>query len=110
MSKLGFITYGVDDSPIVPLLLCYPGKVAQFSRMMRQMETPVFVVVVGYPATTLATARARLCISASHTKEDIDKILTYCDLVGDLLDLKYGSGERWPLQRILDNAVELVNA
>ncbi|MCO5565443.1 hypothetical protein L7F22_019116 [Adiantum nelumboides] len=34
LRKLGFIVYGHRDSPIVPLLIFHPGKMALFSRMM----------------------------------------------------------------------------
>jgi len=107
--KLGFITYGHTDSPIVPLLLFNTGKMCVFSRMMRARKTPIVVVVVAYPATPLVTARVRFCVSASHTKDDIDTVLQACDEIGDLLDLKHLPGERWPLERIMDSAVELVN-
>ena len=109
LRKLGFITYGHDDSPVIPLLLFNPGKMAVFSRLMRARATPIVVVVVAYPATPLVTSRVRFCLSASHTKEDIDTILLACDEIGDLLDLKQGAGERWPLKEIMARAVELVN-
>ncbi|OCH87163.1 serine palmitoyltransferase 2 [Obba rivulosa] len=109
LRKLGFITYGHDDSPVVPLLLFNLGKMAVFSRMMRTRATPIVVVVVGYPATALVTSRVRFCLSAAHTKEDVDTVLTACDEIGDVLDLKKAAGERWPLQEIIDRAVELVN-
>jgi serine palmitoyltransferase len=110
LAKLGFITYGHNDSPIVPLLLFNLGKMCVFHRMMRARKTPIIVVVVAYPATSLITARVRFCVSASHTKDDIDTILRACDEIGDVLDLKHLPGERWPLERILNNATELVNA
>ncbi|KZT33918.1 PLP-dependent transferase [Sistotremastrum suecicum HHB10207 ss-3] len=106
--KLGFITYGHADAPIVPLLLFHPGKMSQFSRLMLERKTPIVVVVVGYPATPLVTSRVRFCLSASHTKEDVDLVLDACDEIGDLIDLKHGSGERWPLEEIKRRAVELV--
>ncbi|KAL6306906.1 serine palmitoyltransferase 2 [Sparassis latifolia] len=109
LRKLGFITYGGVDSPVVPLLLFNPGKMAVFSRMMRTRAIPIVVVVVGYPATPLVTSRVRFCLSASHTKEDVDTVLMACDEVGDLLNLKQGDGERWPLEQIIERAVELVN-
>ena len=34
LDKLGFITYGHHDSPIIPLLLFNPAKMLVFSRMM----------------------------------------------------------------------------
>jgi serine palmitoyltransferase len=109
LRKLGFITYGHLDSPVVPLLLFNPGKMPMFHRMMKQRGTPVVVVVVGYPATALVTSRVRFCVSASHTKEDMDVILRACDEIGDILDLKHGDGDRWPIEEIVQRAVELVN-
>lgn len=109
LRKLGFITYGHVDSPVVPLLLFHPGKMAVFSRMMRTRATPIVVVVVGYPATPLVTSRVRFCVSASHTKEDIDTVLQACDEIGDFLDLKQSTGERWSIKEITSRAVELVN-
>jgi serine palmitoyltransferase len=109
LAKLGFITYGHLDSPIVPLLLFNPGKMCAFSRMMAARKTPIVVVVVSYPATPLITGRARLCVSASHTKDDMDTVLRACDEIGDVLDLKHLPGERWPLERVMNSATELVN-
>lgn len=109
LAKLGFITYGHLDSPIVPLLLFGPGKMCAFSRMMRGRKTPIVVVVVSYPATPLVTGRARFCVSAAHTKDDIDTVLRACDEIGDILDVKHLPGERWPLERVMNSATELVN-
>jgi len=109
LRKLGFITYGHVDSPIVPVLLYNPGKMTLFSRLMLARKTPIIVVVVAYPATPLASGRARFCVSASHTKEDCDTVLRACDEIGDLLDLKHGElEERWSLNEIMSRAVELV--
>jgi serine palmitoyltransferase len=33
------------------------------------------MVVVGFPATALLMSRCRVCISASHSKEDLDYAL-----------------------------------
>jgi serine palmitoyltransferase len=110
LQKLGFITYGHADSPIVPLLIFNPGKMRVFHRMMKERDTPVIVVVVAYPATPLVTGRVRFCVSAAHTKEDMDCILTACDEIGNLLDLKHGQGERWPLKQIMERSAELVHS
>ena len=109
LKKLGFITYGHPDSPIVPLLLFNPGKMCTFSRLMLERKTPIIVVVVAYPATPLVTSRVRFCLSASHIKSDIDTVLQACDEIGDMLDLKHASGERWSYDKIISNAVTLVN-
>jgi serine palmitoyltransferase len=36
------------------------------------------------------TSRVRFCLSAAHTKHDIDLLLRACDEIGDVLDLKLG--------------------
>lgn len=49
LKKLGFIIYGHQDSPIVPMLIFAPGKMGMFSRMMLE-RYKIIVVVVAYPA------------------------------------------------------------
>ncbi|AEO68784.1 c3e265f3-2474-458c-8ea8-ea0d72ff4829 [Thermothielavioides terrestris] len=90
LKRLGFIVYGHDDSPIIPILLYNPGKMSAFSHEM--LKRKISVVIVGYPATPLITSRVRLCISAAHNKEDMDRILTACDEIGDILQLKFSTG------------------
>lgn len=109
LNKLGFITYGHVDSPIVPLLLFHPGKMTLFSRLMLARQIPIVVVVVAYPATPLVSGRVRFCMSASHTKEDCDTVLRACDEIGDILDFRHGQSEdRWSLDQVTSRAVELV--
>ncbi len=50
----------------------------------------IAVVVVGYPAVDIIYARARFCMSSSHTRKDLDEALHALDYIGDILDLKYG--------------------
>ncbi|KAG2344045.1 serine palmitoyltransferase 2 [Suillus weaverae] len=110
LKKLGFIVYGHASSPIIPLLIFNPGKMPLFVRMMRARPIPIAVVVVTYPATSFETGRARLCPSASHTKEDIDIVLRACDEVGGILNMKHGSCERWGIDEVCERAVELVHS
>lgn len=90
LKRLGFIVYGNDDSPIIPLLLFNPAKMPAFSHEM--LKRKISVVVVGYPATPLVSSRARFCVSAAHTKEDLDRLLSACDEIGNVLQLKFSSG------------------
>ena len=90
LKRLGYIVYGHDDSPIIPVMLYNPAKMPAFSHEM--LKRKISVVVVGYPATPLVSSRARVCISAAHTKDDLDRMLAACDEVGDLLQLKFSSG------------------
>lgn len=90
LKRLGFIVYGHDDSPIIPLLLYNPAKMPAFSHEM--LKRKISVVVVGYPATPLVSSRARFCVSAAHTKDDLDRLLSACDEIGTVLQLKFSSG------------------
>jgi serine palmitoyltransferase len=110
LKKLGFIVYGHASSPIIPLLIFNPGKLPTFVRMMRARPIPIAVVVIAYPATSFGTGRVRLCPSASHTKQDIDIVLRACDEVGGILDMRYGSCERWGIDEVCERAVELVHS
>ncbi|KAL2164279.1 hypothetical protein VTH06DRAFT_3495 [Thermothelomyces fergusii] len=74
LKRLGFITYGHDDSPIIPIVLYNPGKIS----------------------------RARFCVSSAHNKEDMDRILAACDEVGDILQLKYSTGIAGGLEPLPD--------
>ncbi|ORX49857.1 PLP-dependent transferase [Hesseltinella vesiculosa] len=86
LREMGFIVYGDHGSPVVPLLLFNPAKIPAFSREL--LKRGIAVCVVGYPATPIVTSRARFCLSASHTKEDLDNALEAISEVGDLLLLK----------------------
>lgn len=49
----------------------------------------IATVVVGFPATPLLLSRARFCVSAGHTREDLDRALDKIDEVVGLLYLRY---------------------
>ncbi len=115
LKRLGFIVYGVDDSPVIPLLLYLPPKMPMFSRKM--LKKNIAVVVVGYPAAPLSSNRVRLCLSAALTKEDLDYFLTEVSKVGDEMVLKISSGAagggkvkgekpRWSLEEVLATCAE----
>jgi len=83
----GFIIYGHEASPVIPLLLYMPAKIAAFSREM--LKRGVGVVVVGFPATPIIESRSRFCLSAAHTPEMLNEVLDALDDVGNILQLKY---------------------
>ncbi|OAY52541.1 long chain base biosynthesis protein 2a isoform X1 [Manihot esculenta] len=91
LQKMGFEVLGDNDSPIMPIMLYNPAKIAAFSREC--LKQNVAVVTLTFPATPLLLARARICISASHTKEDLVKALKVFDEVGDLVGIKYFPAE-----------------
>ncbi|KAI8319224.1 PLP-dependent transferase [Martensiomyces pterosporus] len=87
LAEMGFMTMGDPGSPVIPLLLFSPAKIPAFSREC--LKRNIAVVVVSYPATPIITGRVRFCISASHTREDLDYALEQISEIGDLLLLKF---------------------
>ncbi|KAJ1078687.1 hypothetical protein CapIbe_008744 [Capra ibex] len=95
LKSMGFIIYGNEDSPVVPLMLYMPAKIGAFGREM--LKRNIGVVVVGFPATPIIESRARFCLSAAHTREMLDTALKEIGEVGDLLHLKYSRRRSVPL-------------
>ncbi|KAF7251523.1 Serine palmitoyltransferase 2 [Varanus komodoensis] len=95
LKQMGFIIYGNEDSPVVPLMLYMPAKIGAFGREL--LKRHIGVVVVGFPATPIIESRARFCVSASHTREMLDIALKEIGEVGDLLLLKYSRHRSVPL-------------
>ncbi|XP_071996554.1 serine palmitoyltransferase 3-like isoform X2 [Engystomops pustulosus] len=92
LQALNLITYGNEDSPVVPVLMYMPSKVGAFARHM--LKKKIGVVIVGFPATPIAEARVRFCISAAHTKDMLDKVLDELDIMGDILNVKHSRHSR----------------
>ncbi|XP_052106800.1 serine palmitoyltransferase 2-like [Mytilus californianus] len=87
LHDMGFIIYGNKDSPVIPLLIFMPSKIAALGREC--LKRGLGIVVVGFPATPIIESRARFCLSAAHNKEMLDKALEVINEVGDMLSLKY---------------------
>lgn len=87
MKKIGVQVIGDEDSPIIPMMIYLAPKVAAFSREC--LARGLAVVVVGYPATSVVMSRARFCISAGHTREDLVRALKVIEEVAILLNLRY---------------------
>lgn len=47
------------------------------------------VVVVGFPATALTSGRTRICISAGHSREDLEYAVEKLEEVADKCFLRY---------------------
>lgn len=87
LCDMGLHVLGHYDSPIMPVMLYNPTKIAAFSREC--LKRGLAVVVVGFPAVPILMSRARFCISAGHTREDLDRALKEIDEIADLLKLRY---------------------
>ncbi|CAL9198318.1 unnamed protein product [Musa hybrid cultivar] len=86
LKKMGFVVLGDNDSPVMAIMLYNLAKLPAFSRACLRQN--VAVVIVGYPATPVLLARARICISASHSREDLIKGLKVIGEVGGLVGAK----------------------
>lgn len=84
---MGCEVFGDEGSPVIPLMLYNPTKIAAFGREC--YKRGLAVVVVGFPATPVVLSRARFCISAGHTRAQLDEALKKIDEVADILKLKY---------------------
>jgi len=87
LCDMGLHVLGHYDSPIMPVMLYNPTKIAAFSREC--LKRGLAVVVVGFPAVPILMSRARFCISAGHKREDLDRALEEIDEIADLLKLRY---------------------
>lgn len=56
------------------MMLTYTSLISAFSREL--LKRGIAICLGGYPATPIISSRARFCISAAHTKEDLGKC--YC--------------------------------
>ena len=68
-----------------------PSCIGAFSRMC--LKQGIAVVVVGFPATPLLLSRTRFCISAAHTREQLDEALLKIEKIGKLLLLDTQKGK-----------------
>lgn len=87
LRAMGFAVLGDEGSPVIPILIINPAKIAAFSR--EAMLRGLAVVVVGFPATGIIESRVRFCISAAHTRQDLDRALGEISTIGDVMRMKY---------------------
>jgi serine palmitoyltransferase len=84
---MGVITLGDFDSPVIPVMLYQTSKVGEFSREC--FKRNLAVVTVGFPATPLLLSRVRFCISAAHTRADLDDALKKLEEVVKICHVQY---------------------
>lgn len=94
LAQIGAITYGHEDSPVVPMLVYLFSKISAVVRTLATYN--IAVVGVGFPATPIMEGRIRFCLSAAHTKEQLDYALNTLDEIGNTLGLKYSRLPRNP--------------
>ncbi|XP_037923980.1 serine palmitoyltransferase 2-like isoform X2 [Hermetia illucens] len=92
LAQMGVITYGHEDSPVIPMLVYLFSKIATVSRTLKDYR--IAGVGVGFPATPILQGRIRFCISAAHTKEQLDFALKALEEISESLGLKYSRRPR----------------
>ncbi|CAH1173695.1 unnamed protein product [Phaedon cochleariae] len=92
LEQMGVIIHGNEDSPVVPILVYLYSKIAAMVRTL--IKEKIATVGVGYPATPLTQGRIRICLSAGHTKEQLDYALEVIEKVADEIGLKYSRKAR----------------
>jgi 8-amino-7-oxononanoate synthase len=82
LNSLGFDTMG-SQTQIIPVLIGKEEKAQKFNELL--FEKGFFVPISRWPAVPKGQARLRFAVMATHTKEQIDKLLkTMSDIKGDL--------------------------
>jgi serine palmitoyltransferase len=91
LMELGLVVLGEDNSPVVPVMCYNLGKLSALSRLC--LERGVAIVVVGYPATPLLEGRIRFCVSACHTREDLQHTIDVMRELKDYVYMDYNKGK-----------------
>ncbi len=79
MTKLGFKLAG-HGHPIIPVML---GEASTAQEMAeRMLEQGIYVVGFSFPVVPKGQARIRTQMSASHTREDVEKAIAAFAYVG----------------------------
>ena len=79
LKKSGFST-GMSETPITPIMVGEAKTAHAFSRAL--FEEGLFAVGIGYPTVPQGKARIRTIVTATHTKEQLDRALEVLVRVG----------------------------
>lgn len=79
LKKVGFTILG-DGTPIVPLLIGNEKKAIEFADLLREYK--ILAACVRRPVVLEGKERIRFSVMASHTSEQIDRLINICDLIG----------------------------
>lgn len=84
LGNLGFNT-GKSETPITPVIIGEEAKSMEFSRKL--LENGVYVSAIVFPTVPKGTGRVRCMVTASHTKEQLDKAVEVFETVGKEMGL-----------------------
>ncbi|KAK0181781.1 hypothetical protein PV327_004031 [Microctonus hyperodae] len=92
LHQMGVIIYGHEDSPVIPMLVYLFSNVGMVVRGLTARN--IATVGVGFPATPLMACRIRICLSAAHTKQQLDYVLDNIEEMADRIGLRYSRKKR----------------
>jgi glycine C-acetyltransferase len=69
-----------SQTPIIPILVRDPKLAVEFSG--RLLKENIFMGAIRPPTVPLSTARLRLSIMATHTPEDLERVMDQCKKIG----------------------------
>lgn len=84
LKKLGFDTLK-SQTPIVPIVVKDAALCVEFSK--RLFEAGIFVSAIRPPTVPANTARLRLTLMATHTREDLESLVKHFEIIGKQLCL-----------------------
>lgn len=84
LGSLGFDT-GESETPITPVIVGDEAKTMEFSKQL--LENGVFVSGIIFPTVPRGTGRVRCMVTASHTKEQLDKAVEIFERVGKEMNI-----------------------
>jgi glycine C-acetyltransferase len=84
LNELGLDT-GNTQSAIIPVMTGDPGLNAEACKLL--MEAGVYANQIGYPAVPRKNARIRMSLMATHTREQLDRVLNAWEWAGGKLGL-----------------------
>ncbi len=85
VKRLGFDTLKSTDTSIIPVIIGDDITTFKFAKLM--FNEGIFVSPIVYPAVPADSGRLRCCVMATHTKEDIDKVVSSMEKVGKMLKI-----------------------
>src|ERR1700734_1640200 len=84
LADAGFNT-GMSETPITPVMVGDASKAHQFSAEL--FKEGVFATGIGFPTVAKDKARVRTIVTATHTREDLDRALDVFKRVGQRMGI-----------------------
>ena len=84
LKEAGFDT-GSSETPITPVMVGDAGKAHEFSRAL--FDNGLFATGIAFPTVAQGKARIRTIVTATHTKEMLDRALEILTRVAKQMEL-----------------------